>query len=376
MQSSLLRVALGLAASASAICFGAPTVVAPSNDLAELNKVHEMSDLAARGTPPVPTFRGAPVYPYGLRQAGLGGEVLVGFVVDTAGIVREAHAIRSNNLEFERAAIHAVMTWRFKPGQIDGRKVNTRMTAPIVFRIDDGGGGSRFSIDWKAREKLPPEYRWDEPPEPVGTAFPSYPFEALRSDKKAKVKVVFVIGVTGFVVQALFPEPAPPPEFVQAVRAALDLWRFAPAKKGGQPNAAMLSFEFVFSPAGSSDAVVTDTARYALRELKSKNPRLCTLKELDQVPRPISQRPPAYPSELRAQGLDGRAEIEFIIDPSGDAQLPRVVSCSKEEFGYAAAQAVASWRFTVPKKNGQPVYARATIPMGFKLTERPEQTAP
>jgi hypothetical protein len=34
--------------------------------------------------------------------------------------------------------------------------------------------------------------------------------------------------------------------------------------------------------------------------------------------------------------------------------LPRIVSASAPEFGYAAAQAVATWRFTRPERKGKP----------------------
>ena len=68
---------------------------------------------------------------------------------------------------------------------------------------------------------------------------------------------------------------------------------------------------------------------------------------------------------LRAEGPTGSAEIEFIIDREGRARLPRIVSASREEFGWAAATAIAQWVFDPPKKNGQPVDTRVRIPVSF-----------
>ena len=96
--------------------------------------------------------------------------------------------------------------------------------------------------------------------------------------------------------------------------------------------------------------------------------KIATLGELDQPLKPRSRRPPVYPTALEQAGQDGEATIEFFVDKNGDAQLPRILSSTAPEFGYAAVQAVATWRFEVPRKGGKPVVARAQIPIGFTLT--------
>ncbi len=97
----------------------------------------DLFDLANLDQVPVPRFQARPVYPFEMRRAGITGEVLVGFIVDSNGDVRDAYAIRSNQREFEAAAIQAVMKWKFRPGRKGGRAVNTRMQVPIVFSITD-----------------------------------------------------------------------------------------------------------------------------------------------------------------------------------------------------------------------------------------------
>ena len=89
------------------------------------------------GVLPQVIFQAKPSYPLKMAQAGITGEVLVGFVVDKNGVPREIYAQKSTNRAFEAAAIAAVAKWRFKPGTMDGRLVNTRMAVPIVFALEE-----------------------------------------------------------------------------------------------------------------------------------------------------------------------------------------------------------------------------------------------
>lgn len=70
-----------------------------------------------------------------LRQAGIEGRVLVGFVVDTAGAVdsTQVRVLSSTHRLFERPARAAVLTCRFRPGRQSGRAVGVRMELPLNF---------------------------------------------------------------------------------------------------------------------------------------------------------------------------------------------------------------------------------------------------
>ena len=87
--------------------------------------------------PPRLRSRVAPVYPYDQRKAGLGGEVVVQFVVDESGRVLEPSVMRSSNHAFDAATLAAVARWRFEPGRKDGRVVRFRMSAPVVFSLTE-----------------------------------------------------------------------------------------------------------------------------------------------------------------------------------------------------------------------------------------------
>ncbi len=87
---------------------------------------------------PVPKYQASPVYPSEMRIHGISGEVLVDFIVDQAGNVRNAVAARSSNREFEDAACNAVSHWRFTPGRRGGVAVSVHMQVPIVFSLGPG----------------------------------------------------------------------------------------------------------------------------------------------------------------------------------------------------------------------------------------------
>lgn len=87
-----------------------------------------------------PQIRGVqarPNYPFEMRRAGLNGEVVIRFVVDTNGDVRDVEVVRSSQREFESAAQQAVLKWKWKPGRKGGKPVATRMQIPVVFNLND-----------------------------------------------------------------------------------------------------------------------------------------------------------------------------------------------------------------------------------------------
>ncbi len=94
-------------------------------------------DISMLDQTPVPKFQARPQYPFEMRRAGIAGEVVVDFIVDTNGDVQNAYALRSTQREFEAAAVQAVSKWKFKPGRKGGRDEPTHMQVPIVFTLNE-----------------------------------------------------------------------------------------------------------------------------------------------------------------------------------------------------------------------------------------------
>ena len=318
--------------------------------------------------PPRVKKQSRPEYPYAMRRANIEGQVLVAFVVDVEGRTRDIYPLKSNNPLFEEAALNAVAKWTFDPAQVDGRLVNTRMRVPIIFNIIGGGGNSMFTIQRprKFPESLPEMFRYDRPPLVTKIPLPTYPFDALRDGLEGKVTVNFIISPTGRIEKAVVKDPQGL-DIEEAARTAVELFEFEPAIKDGQPGYALISMELDFKKSGRGDVEVSDDTVRILRMIENNSTRLLGLSELDSIPRPISRRPPVSPLEAQIAGATGEAMIEFVIDRRGFARLPRVISASHPAYGFAAVQAISSWRFEAPRRDGKVVDALARIPIEFNF---------
>jgi periplasmic protein TonB len=93
------------------------------------------------------------------------------------------------------------------------------------------------------------------------------------------------------------------------------------------------------------------------------------LKNLDQQPAAKFQAKPAYPFDMRRQGITGNVTIQFIVDTNGDVRDPFVVKSDHREFEQPALQAVAKWKFRPGRKGGRAVNTRMMVPMQFNLND-------
>ena len=85
----------------------------------------------------LPIVRVAPVYPARALSRGLEGYVDLSFTVTTAGTVRDPVVIQSTSSLFERAAIRAVLKFKYKPRVVDGVPVDVpNVKTRITFKIE------------------------------------------------------------------------------------------------------------------------------------------------------------------------------------------------------------------------------------------------
>ena len=105
----------------------------PTNIRRDIGKIFDPSQLERV---PVAKTQMEPNYPYEMKRDGVEAEVTVCFIVDVNGDVLAPYATASTRREFEAPAVLAVSKWKFKPGWKSGRAVNTRMSVPLVFRIE------------------------------------------------------------------------------------------------------------------------------------------------------------------------------------------------------------------------------------------------
>ena len=329
-----------------------------------------MPPVPTKSNPPriIPRSQKQPIYPRAMATSGIEGRVLIAFVVDKEGRVKDPVVDHSNNPAFDQPAIECVLEWRFEPATVDGEPVNTRMSVPIIFGFDRGHGQEAYTVDspsWKAKERMQEELVYDVYPKIRGIVNPVFPYAPLRDDKKGRAAVLLAIDPTGNVVQTKVIE-ATLPEFGLALAAAAETFKFDPALKNGNRVRAVLKIEQEFS-SHAENRIITDDDMALLWIEKKKPEWIVGANKLDAPLKPLSRRSPVFPLALRGKTDHGEARIELLIDEKGHPRLPRIAAASDPAFGYAAVQAAAQWLFEPPMSGGKPAIVRVIVPFAFEI---------
>lgn len=233
------------------------------------------------------------------------------------------------------------------------------------------GGFDVWTIPDHAPSGTPAELDYDKAPKPKLTNAPVYPLDLLRANTKGKVTVTFAVDTHGF-PHVMKVEGDTDKDFGPAAQAMVQSWRFEPASREGKPCWALLRKEQYFDR-DAIDFPIGYSARRLLKDLdKNPCPILLSANTLDEKLAVRFQPGPDVSDAIRKEGKPCQAVIEFIVDHAGHAQLPRIVSASNPEFGWAAATAVARWQFNQPHKGGKPVDVFLRVPVAY----RPENPAP
>ncbi|HUG13180.1 MAG TPA: energy transducer TonB [Opitutaceae bacterium] len=330
--------------------------------------------------PPHILSKVAPTFPFEAARYGVGGAVLLDYVVDTNGIATEIKVRRRSHDVFASAAVSAVKKWKFAPALRDGLPVDRRARQLFTFTLDDSqmdeslrkgseSGGKGVTVKSEGDpSKLPESLRYDTAPKVWQLEHPKYPYALLAKSVRGSAQIAVVIGPDGKIATSKVVR-ADSPEFGYALQAAVEQFRYEPAIRNGDPTPTIVTVEekFEIKTAGEN-LVVSDEERAALK-LELKNPeKIAKTTELDAKPRAIHTPAPAYPRSLD-EAVDGEAVVEFLVNEDGRALLPRVISASRPEFGYAAVHGVSDWRFEQPTRNGKPVTVRARVPFKFRAPE-------
>jgi protein TonB len=93
------------------------------------------------------------------------------------------------------------------------------------------------------------------------------------------------------------------------------------------------------------------------------------LSELDRQPTAVYQPAPTFPLDLKRQGIEGSANVEFIIDANGTVVQARAISSSNTGFEEAAVLGVLKWKFRPGMKAGRKVNSRMMVPIRFTIVE-------
>jgi periplasmic protein TonB len=99
--------------------------------------IKDLFDINNLDQRPVARVQPGPQYPYEMSRAGISGDVVVEFIINSNGDVVDTRIVRSSHREFEIPAMQAVQKWKFKAGRKGGRAVNVRASQLIEFNLED-----------------------------------------------------------------------------------------------------------------------------------------------------------------------------------------------------------------------------------------------
>ncbi|RKX62108.1 MAG: energy transducer TonB [Thermodesulfobacteriota bacterium] len=86
---------------------------------------------------PMTVFRMKPLYPFRAKRLGIEGSVKVKFLVDAAGRVNRVTILESNPPGiFDESVLKALPSWKFTPGELGGKAVNTWVSTVIEFDLE------------------------------------------------------------------------------------------------------------------------------------------------------------------------------------------------------------------------------------------------
>jgi TonB family protein len=229
-------------------------------------------------------------------------------------------------------------------------------------------GAGMFSLPFDLSDgppaELPPLSRY-EPPQ-----FP--PRLRATSIVDGYAKMMFTVDEHGAVEDAVALE-ASHPAFEQAVRSALEEWRFKSADSPTTPRREVIQFEF--KRTGHISALSQRDASKAFFPAATPSPEERPIKtvswdELPSLPERVASAAPAYPAAFRKQPTQGYASVSFVIDADGAVRVPVVLHASEKEFGESALRAVRQWRFTPPQHDIATVHVLAERSFTFGTGSR------
>jgi TonB family protein len=112
---------------------GPPPAPGPPSDWELSRDVVKCPTIARQGVrAPSRIVDKRPTYPPAARNAGIGGVVIVGVVIDKSGAVAAAEVVRSIPL-LDGAALDAVRGWKFTRTTANGAPVCVAMTVTVDF---------------------------------------------------------------------------------------------------------------------------------------------------------------------------------------------------------------------------------------------------
>jgi TonB family protein len=190
---------------------------------------------------------------------------------------------------------------------------------------------------------------------------------AVLVDNHGGLKDLLLLGSTHF-------------NFTQAVVAALQEWKFEPARNSGQAVWTRSTLRIFIDARGrivnvaGADALSALVNRPFAHEFTS---RLVGQAELDLPLQASATVRPRFPIQLSGKlGERAAVVLDFYVDEDGRPRMPVAVRSTHPYLTEAAMDALDQWRFSPPTRDRKPVVVRARQEFVFHEREVEESGAP
>ena len=303
-------------------------------------------------------------YPEIARKAGVEGRVIVQFVVDEHGNVRDTQVLRGVGAGLDEEATRVISEHaEFTPGRQDGKPAAVRLSIPIVFKLND----EFESLSEQSSEKQDVYVIVEQWPELIGglsglQAKVKYPEIARKANVEGRVIVQFIVDENGNVRDTEVLRGVGAGLDEEATRVISEHAEFIPGHRDGKPVAVRLSIPIAFK---------LDDEFESLSEQSSEKQNVYEI--VEQRPELIGgigglQAKVMYPEIARKANVEGRVIVQFIVDENGnarDTEILRGVGAGLDE--EASRVIMEEAKFIPGRQSGRAIPVRMSLPIVFKL---------
>jgi len=277
------------------------------------------------------------------------------------GSVSNPRITFATHVDFVLPALKALGEQKYKPRMRGDVPVESEVEGILRFDLTRGSTAGALAANMiSAPDGNPPSGQV----EPRVIADAVFPYDLLQNGKGGSATVLFTVDEKGSPTNVRVRD-ASDTEFGESLVAAAEMSAFSTPIVDGRAVSVELMRHAEFSATSSENGGASDPIARLLADLRAG--KIGSGAGLDARLAPRYTISPTYPGALRTGGRpSGQAVVEFLVDRDGRARLPRIISATERQFGWAAATAVSQWVFDVPRRGGQPVDVRVQIPFQFK----------
>ena len=189
-------------------------------------------------------------YPEIARKANVEGRVIVQFIVDENGNVRDPEILRGAGAGLDEEAIRVISEHaEFTPGRQDGKPIAVRLSIPIVFKLNDES--KALSVQSQSLEQQDHYVVVEQMPELIGGinglhAKVRYPEIARMANGEGRVVVQFIVDENGNVHDAEVLRGIGAGLDEEATRVVMEEAKFNPGRQRGRAVPVRMSVPIVF----------------------------------------------------------------------------------------------------------------------------------